>query len=217
MYRATKDKVLPTTIIGSLPRPSWYTLSLGIQAFTDAMTNAGYREQYTDALCCFLKDQEVAGLDILTDGDCRFDNDYGGQNWNSYAPRHMAGFNHSEADYVPSRGVAFPRGHILHDYLEAKIMPPIVGPVGPGKLQYTETWKVAQRLTERPVKFGTISADLLSLGVEDRHYKNVRERMLAVATAMNKELSALAAAGCRQFKSRNHRFILCVHADLKTS
>ena len=25
MYRATKDILLPTTITGSLPRPSWYT------------------------------------------------------------------------------------------------------------------------------------------------------------------------------------------------
>ena len=25
MYRATKDIMLPTTITGSLPRPSWYT------------------------------------------------------------------------------------------------------------------------------------------------------------------------------------------------
>ena len=25
MYRATRDIMLPTTITGSLPRPSWYT------------------------------------------------------------------------------------------------------------------------------------------------------------------------------------------------
>ena len=29
MYRATKDIMLPTTITGSLPRPSWYTENLG--------------------------------------------------------------------------------------------------------------------------------------------------------------------------------------------
>src|SRR5262245_57221245 len=54
MYHATKDSILPTTIIGSLPRPSWYTVNLGTQSFLDAMTHAIYREQYTDALCCFL-------------------------------------------------------------------------------------------------------------------------------------------------------------------
>ena len=33
MYRATKDIILPTTITGSLPRPSWYTENLGTPAF----------------------------------------------------------------------------------------------------------------------------------------------------------------------------------------
>ena len=30
MLRATKDIMLPTTITGSLPRPSWYTQNLGV-------------------------------------------------------------------------------------------------------------------------------------------------------------------------------------------
>ena len=196
MYHATKQTILPTTIIGSLPRPSWYTVNLGTQSFMDAMTHAAYREQYTDALCCFLKDQEVAGLDICTDGDCRFDSDYGGQNWNSYPPRHMSGFDQARPRVVPVRGVSFPRGHILHDYQEAKVMPPIVGSVGRGELQYTETWIAAQRLTTKPVKFGTISPDLVALGVQDHHYKDLRERILAISDAMNEELVDLAAVGC---------------------
>ena len=40
-----------------------------------------------------------------------------------------------------------PRGHILHDYLEARVMPKIVGPVGPGEMQYPEIFKAAQRMT----------------------------------------------------------------------
>jgi hypothetical protein len=42
--------------------------------------------------------------------------------------------------------VAYPRGHILHDFLEARVFPRIVGPLGPGNLQYAAMWKVAQRL-----------------------------------------------------------------------
>ena len=62
MFRATKDVTLPTTITGSLPRPSWYTENLGTRTFLEAMVNAGFREQYTDALAVYLHDQEVAGL-----------------------------------------------------------------------------------------------------------------------------------------------------------
>jgi hypothetical protein len=34
--------------------------------------------------------------------------------------------------------------HILHDYLEARVFPRIVGPLGPGNVQYAAMWKVAQ-------------------------------------------------------------------------
>ena len=71
MLRATADIKLPTAIVGSLPRPSWYTENLGSRSFLAAMVNARYREQYVDALGVYLLEQQLAGLDILTDGDCR--------------------------------------------------------------------------------------------------------------------------------------------------
>ena len=37
-------KVLPTTITGSLPRPSWYTENLGTKSFLDAMVMSRFRE-----------------------------------------------------------------------------------------------------------------------------------------------------------------------------
>ncbi len=61
MYRATKDIRLPTTITGSLPRPSWYTENLGTRHFLEAMVSRRFREQYEDALTCYLRDQELAG------------------------------------------------------------------------------------------------------------------------------------------------------------
>ncbi len=93
MYRASKDIILPTTITGSLPRPSWYTENLGTRHFLQAMVNRRFREQYEDALTVYLRDQELAGLDILSDGDCRFDDDVGGQSWTGYPINHMTGFD----------------------------------------------------------------------------------------------------------------------------
>jgi 5-methyltetrahydropteroyltriglutamate--homocysteine methyltransferase len=78
MLKTSKD-VLPAAIFGSLPRPSWYTENLGTRSFLDAMVSSRYREQYTDALAIYLSDQTLAGLDICTDGDCRFDQEVGGQ------------------------------------------------------------------------------------------------------------------------------------------
>jgi len=127
MYKATAGVMLPTTITGSLPRPSWYTENLGIKSFLDAMVISRFREQYVDALSAYLREQEVAGLDIVTDGDCRFDQDVGGQSWTSYPPHHMDGFEatHPKLARAGAGGIGFPRGHILHDYLEARVMSPI--------------------------------------------------------------------------------------------
>jgi 5-methyltetrahydropteroyltriglutamate--homocysteine methyltransferase len=197
MLIATAEKLLPTTITGSLPRPSWYTENLGRKSFLAAMVQTRFREQYEDALAVYLNQQTVAGLDIVSDGDVRFTQDIGGQSWTSYPPFHMAGF-----DGVPHRapagggGIAFPRGHILHDYIEARMMPKIVGPVGRGDLQYAEMWKAAQRLTDKPVKFGTVTPELVAFAVQDAYYGDIRERIWAISDAFNEELHALADAGC---------------------
>lgn len=197
MYTATARVVLPTTIIGSLPRPSWYTQNLGRREFREAMVERTFREQYLDAVSTYLRDQEVAGLDVVTDGDCRFDADVAGHNWFSYAPLRMSGFD--GANFYRAGGKAgFPHkpGHILHDVLETRVMPDLVGPVGRGKLQYAAIWKAAQRQTTRPVKFGTIMPELIAMAVRDLHYKDLRKAILAISDALNEELHELADAGC---------------------
>ena len=198
MFRATKDIILPTTITGSLPRPSWYTENLGTRHFLEAMVSRRFREQYEDALTCYLRDQELAGLDIVTDGDCRFDDDVGGQSWTAYPPNHMTGLDIAHPVPTPAGrgGIWFPRGHILHDYLESRVMPVITGPIGRGNLQYTAMWKAAQRFTEKPVKFGGVSAEIVAFALQDKHYKSIPERIFAIADAFNAEYHELADAGC---------------------
>src|ERR1700686_3599986 len=197
MLNATAGKMLPTTIIGSLPRPSWYTENLGTRSFLDAMVISRFREQYVDALSVYLREQEVAGLDIVTDGDCRFDQDVGGQSCTSYPPHHMEGFDatHPKLASVGAGGIAFPRGHILHDYLEARVMPRIVGPIGPGEVQYAEIFKAAQRLTTKPVKFGTVTPELVAFAVQDEHYTSLPDRGMAFSDAFNQGLHDLTHAG----------------------
>ena len=72
----------------------------------------------------FLRAQETAGLDIVTDGDAHYDEQVGGMSWQSYPLAHMAGFDKEAAPSVYNVGaVAYPRGHILHDFLEARVLP----------------------------------------------------------------------------------------------
>jgi len=197
MLRGTKDLMLPTTITGSLPRPSWYTENLGSRSFLEAMVNNQFREQYVDTVSVYLHEQEMAGLDIVTDGDAHFDSDVGGQSWTNYPPRHMGGFDKNPQPTPAGKGgLMFPPGHILHDYLESRVMPGISGPVSRGDLQYAAMWKTAQRMTKKPVKFGTIGPELVAFAVQDKHYKSIKDRILAITEALNEELHSLADAGC---------------------
>src|ERR1700737_12935 len=91
MYKASAGALLPTSIIGSLPRPAWHTVQLGSRSFLEAMVNARWREQYEDAVSTHLRAQEVAGLDICTDGDAHYDEEIGGGGGGGDSPAPLAG------------------------------------------------------------------------------------------------------------------------------
>ncbi len=116
--------------------------------------------------------------------------------WQSYPLTHMAGFSTAAVPSAYQLATGAPRGHILHDFLEARVLPKITGPVGPGNLQYAAMWKVAQRVTRKPVKFGTILPELLAASVADEYYKDPVERTWALSDALKSELGGLADAGC---------------------
>ena len=111
MYNATKDIILPTTITGSLPRPNWFTDNMGTKSFLEAMMESRYREQYTDTVSAYLREQETAGLDICTDGDAHYDEQVGGQSWTTYPIFHFDGFEQEKPNPRPhSTGPRFPLG-----------------------------------------------------------------------------------------------------------
>ena len=198
MYRASADIVLPTSIIGSLPRPSWFTEQLGARSFLEAMVTSPFREQYEDTVAAYLSAQRLAGLDICTDGDAHYDALVGGFSWQAYAPYRMTGFGWEDPQPAVYKigAVAWPRGHILHDFLESRVLPRVVGPIARGKLQYAAMWRCAQRMSDKPIKFGTITPELLAAGVADDYYADPVERVWALSEALNEELHELADAGC---------------------
>jgi 5-methyltetrahydropteroyltriglutamate--homocysteine methyltransferase len=195
--KPTDSITLPTTITGSLPRPSWYTENIGPRAFRDAIADARFREQYTDAVGTFIRDQERAGLDIVTDGDARFDNDVGGMSWIQYPARRLAGLGGGDYARTKKGYGGTRKGDIIFEVMESRVMPRAIGKIGRGTLQYAYLWKVAQGLTARPVKFGTIVPDVLGTSLGNDFYPTQEDLLFALSDAMNEELVDLATAGCR--------------------
>ena len=197
MLTVSKDRPLLTTITGSLPRPHWFVANLQGRPFSLAMTDIAFREQYTDAVAAYLSDQVRAGLDLLSDGDARCDCDVGGRSWFAYATERLYGL---EGHHVGRGRTASSRdkmaGDIMFEVLETRVLPNVRGGVRRGPLEYARVWKVAQRLTRKPVKFGAISGQMIATGVHDEHYGNRRDLVMALSQAMNEELVELADAGC---------------------
>jgi 5-methyltetrahydropteroyltriglutamate--homocysteine methyltransferase len=201
MYRATQGKPLATTITGSLPRPSWFVTNLSGRSFLAAFArDPVYREQYGDAVAALIADQTRAGLDILSDGEMRYDIDIGGRSWSTYILDRMQGLEQRDPREIvrlerggTQRRVDMP-GDILNESI--RMSPLVVGPLGAGRLQYDAVWKTAQRLTGKPVKMGSCSAQHLDQQVPNRFHKDRSESIKAFSRALKEEFHRLADAGC---------------------
>src|SRR3954451_19678521 len=77
MARRIVDTILPTTMVGSYPRPHWFTQQLLGRDVRVAFKEVSHEEAYHDATQAVIHDQEDAGLDFVTDGQMSYD-DYVG-------------------------------------------------------------------------------------------------------------------------------------------
>ena len=60
--------LLPTTMVGSYPRPAWFRYQLAGRDILEAFKITHHAEAFEDAVRTVMRDQETAGLDLLTDG-----------------------------------------------------------------------------------------------------------------------------------------------------
>jgi methionine synthase II (cobalamin-independent) len=125
--------LLPTTMVGAYPRPSWFTQQLDGRDVREAFKSLHHEEAFRDAVRTVVGEQEDAGLDVCTDGQMWFD-DYamgiGAFFW--YWFERVGGFGHEKLEH-PARsrtegkdaftleesgGVAVEAPHGLEELLE---------------------------------------------------------------------------------------------------
>ena len=197
MLTITSDMILPTAITGSYPRPLWFDASLNGRPFKAALGEFLFREQYLDAVAAVINAQEAAGLDVVTDGDSRFDLAVGGKSWFFYPIERLGGLQGSrDTSQSWMSRYSFKPGHILWEVQEAYQPPVVTNKLTRGPWQYTALWQVAQRLTDKPVKFGAICAPALASMLWNEFYADDKAMILDLCDIMNAELRELAAAGC---------------------
>ncbi len=183
-------------MVGSFPKPSWFTENLHGRPFTVAMGDSQYREQYLDSVACYISEQERAGLDILVDGDTRFDLEVGGRSWFFYTIERLNGISgYRDSSHFLDYGGMQP-GHILYEVQESWNPPVVTDKITRGPLNFVEVWKTAQKMSDRPVKFGSICATCLPMMLWNEYYPSDEAMIMDIAAALNEEYRALSAAGC---------------------
>jgi 5-methyltetrahydropteroyltriglutamate--homocysteine methyltransferase len=193
------DKVLPTTMVGSYPRPSWFQHQLLGRDVRVAFKEVAHEEAYTDAVGTVIADQEHAGLDFVTDGNMWYD-DYvgviGSFCW--YLYERIPGFDPSRNPHPSTQGADPSQGGTLLDDWGGVIN---TGPVDTGgdKLRWGDLYKIAKQHATVPVKV-SIGAGPANLAWhvyfnESSHYKNPKDLTFALAPIFNKEMKELVALG----------------------
>jgi 5-methyltetrahydropteroyltriglutamate--homocysteine methyltransferase len=196
MFTATKGKLLQTTTTGALPRPSWYTENLRGIPLSQGFSRLAYREQHFDCLACNVAAQHKAGIDIFVDGDTRLDDDVAGRAWVSYVTERIEGIGTPRVE-VPPAGFMADKGpgDLMWEVIETRMTPPVTGKIGKTTLQLDRAYKAMAGMTDKPVKLGSISAQILALMLTNEHYKDRLELLTNLSVALNREYHALADAG----------------------
>lgn len=207
MFTATKDLVLPATVTGSWPRPTWYTMGLWGRPLDTAMMDPAYREQFQDALAVVTSEQERAGLDIITNGDYFLDNDFAGRSWHHYPLQRWLGVEYDELQPKDTRSplLAYPQGTLLQEIYTSWRWPIVTGKIQHNPrnpLEYAKIWRMSQQRAHKPVKFGTVSAQVMAFFLDSHTPEypledNKKQIIWDMATAINKELRELRDSGCQ--------------------
>ena len=197
MPRKIVNTILPTTMVGSFPRPGWYDYQLLGRDIRVAFKHVGHAEAYEDATRVVILDQEDAGLDIITDGQMSFD-DYvgviGSFCWYMY--ERIPGFEQAKEEHpsVVGAAVRTKEVELLSDWGGVVNS----GPVKRGPIHLTDLFKIAKRFATRPLKVSVGAGPVnLAWHVYFKHYKDARELSLALAPIFNAEMKELVEAGAR--------------------
>jgi 5-methyltetrahydropteroyltriglutamate--homocysteine methyltransferase len=172
-----QPEVLATSVVGSYSVPEWLE-RLKTDFYQRRISGQYLEDIHEVAIKAALKDQERAGVDVVSDGELRRDNDV------DYFLARMPGVD------IPHVAKTF-----YYDYYDAYVRHPI--PVDDaaaslgllGDLQFTLAY------TDRPVKFSMTGPFSLSRRVHNEAYANPDDLVLAFARVLNREARALAEAG----------------------
>jgi 5-methyltetrahydropteroyltriglutamate--homocysteine methyltransferase len=164
-----------TTVVGSYPTPNW-------------LFGATSRLTLRDAVMVVLKTQELAGIDVIADGELnRFDPSHPETNGMiDYFVTRMEGirsrFSVTDIDqFRKDAGLTYrtdPAGIVT-------------GPIGEGVLNLPRDYEFTKGLTEKPLKFTCTGPHMLTKVLTDRYYGSREKVAMAIAEVLRAQMERI--------------------------
>ena len=183
---AKVNTLLPTSLVGSYAQPNWLLDRAKLAGRFPPRTRAKelwrvaeeyLEEAQNDATILAIRDQERAGLDIITDGEMRRE---------SYSNRFATALSGVDID---NPGTALDRsGH-------PNPVPRVVGRIKRMRPVEVEDVKFLRANTDRKIKITVPGPFTMSQQAQNDFYKDEAEMAMDYAAAVNEEVKDLFAAG----------------------
>ena len=169
-------QLLPTSTAGSLPKPSWLAQPQVLWS-PWKLHDQELEDGKHDALRLALHEQQLAGIDIVSDGEQTR------QHFVTTFIEHLDGVDFAKRQTVTIR-----------DRYEASV-PSVVGPVSRQQPVFVEDAKVLRQQTNQPIKWALPGPMTMIDTLYDDHYKSREKLAWEFAKILNQEAKELEAAG----------------------
>jgi len=170
--------LLPTAGVGSYAMPGWLERAKN-DYLLRRITAHDLEEMHDAAVKAAIKDQEVAGVDIVTDGELRRDNMI------DYFAMRLPGV---EIDHASKK--------FYYDFYESIVRARM--PMAP--LGLTDDFRFLRRFTERRAKLSITGPHSLVKRIRNEYYPSEEAFAIEIARVMNLELRELVRAGAEEIQ-----------------
>ncbi len=169
--------ILPTTVIGSYPRPKWLREAIRLHK-AGKVSNEELIEAFNDAALAVLHDHYLAGIDVPTDGEVKRDEMV------EYFAERLGGFRF----YGPVRvwGTAYYRKPAVVSKIEYK------SPLLVDEFNYTKSISYTPN-----VKITITGPYTIAYWSYNEYYKDMKDLVFDLAKIINKEIHNLVDAGAK--------------------
>src|SRR5215467_8032711 len=185
--RGDSNVLFPTTLVGSYPQPDWLIDRKRLSEIVPPRAKAPelwrlqgplLEQAQDDATLLALRDQERAGIDVVTDGEMRRE---------SYSNRFATALEGMDSDH-PAQVPARTPGRF-------QIVPRVVGRIRRRQAVQVRDVAFLRARTDRPIKIIIPGPFTMTQQLHDDHYKDDIALAMDCAAALNEEIKELFAPG----------------------